>query len=116
MNTQCVKVAELRKVHDDDIDLEQWMDMPNNLYVGRNGRVFIDGNIFTYKGSKWANPFKLKDYSLEKSLELYEKHINKKLINQIGELEGKTLGCFCLQTGNCHAKVLVRLFNESKKG
>jgi len=113
MNTQCIKVAELRKAYDADIDLEKWMAMPNNLYVGRNGRVFIGGHIFTYRGSKWANPYKLSDYSLKDSLDLYEHHIiSSGLLADISELAGKTLGCFCLQTNDCHAKVLVKLYNE----
>jgi hypothetical protein len=40
--TQCLKVASLRKKYGDkNIDLEKWMAMPNNLYTGRRGRIFI---------------------------------------------------------------------------
>lgn len=114
-STQCLKVAELRKVHGNNIDLRQWMAMKNNLYVGRSGRIFINGEVFAYSGSKWGNPYRLSDYSLAESLILYRKHIiDSGLINQIGELEGKTLGCYCNQKNPCHAKILVELFEASK--
>lgn len=116
--TQCIKVDSLRKkFKDKDISLEKWMNMPGNLYVGRRGRIFINGEIFHYKDSKWGNPFTLKNYSIDKSLELYKNHIlNSKLKDELIELNGMTLGCFCDQSGKCHAKVLVELYILSKKG
>lgn len=118
--TQCVKVAALRKEYPgENIDLEKWMKKDNTLYVGRSGRIFIkdpDGTnrVFHYKGSIWGNPYKVGDeYSLEESLKLYEKHIVQTgLINKIGELKGKVLGCFCDQKSPCHAKVLVDLYKK----
>ena len=117
--TQCLKVASLRKETGDlHINLEKWMSNPKNVYVGRPGRVFIgtgeDKKVFHYPGSKFANPFKLSDgYSLEESLMLYEEHLKETgLLDQLQELRGKNLGCFCDQTRGCHAKVLVRLLNN----
>jgi Domain of unknown function (DUF4326) len=117
--TQCLKVANLRKDYkDEDITLEKWMEDPNNVYVGRFGRIFIgkgdDKKIFHYKGSKFSNPYKVGkkegEYSLEESLRLYRKHLRKSgLIKEIEELKGKTLGCFCDQKGPCHAKILANL-------
>lgn len=114
--TQCIKVAALRKKSgDDDMNLEKWMSNPNNVYVGRRGRIFIgsgnDKKIFNYPGSKFANPYKVgkEGYTLDESLELYEEYLkNSGLINEIEELRGKNLGCFCDQNGKCHAKVLVK--------
>lgn len=117
ISTQCIKVAELRKKYGNNIDLQQWMANPNNLYVGRPGRIFINGEIFHYAGSKWANPYKLTEYSIDESLELYKAHLkNKNLLAQLGELLGKTLGCFCDQNGKCHAKVLAELCNNAFAG
>ena len=115
MSTQCVKVSELRKKK--YANLEEWMKDENNLYVGRRGRIFIheddEKRIFHYKGSKWQNPFKVGEYSLEESLKLYEKHlVESGLIKDVKELKGKTLGCFCSQKGDCHAKILAKLVNE----
>ena len=82
---------------------------------------YIDGTnkIFHYKESKWANPFKVGEgeakYSLNESIDLYRNYVLKSdLKKDLGELSGKTLGCFCDQKGKCHAKVLVELFNELK--
>jgi hypothetical protein len=112
--TECVAVGELRKGYGNDIDLEKWMKIEKNLYVGRKGRIFINKEIFHYPGSKWGNPYKISEYSLEDSLRLYEEHVrnNPELIKTLKELEGKTLGCFCKQSGPCHAKILAKLFQE----
>jgi hypothetical protein len=71
--------------------------------------------FFHYSDSKWGNPYKVPEYSLEESLRLYEIHVREKLLKDIQELEGKTLGCFCDQTQPCHTKVLVKLFKEFYK-
>ena len=133
INTVCLKVGSLRKTYrDENISLKKWMEDPNNLYVGRQGRIFITysdidpntGNkrreIFHYKGSKWQNPYKVGkktgEYTLDQSLKLYREHVIKTgLVNQLRELEGKTLGCFCDQSGDCHAKTLVSMYNEFVK-
>lgn len=111
----CIKVDALRKASGDrSADLRKWMEDPNNIYVGRHGRIFIDKEIFPYKGSKWANPYKVgpKDYTLEESIRLYRKHlVDSGLINDIHELDGKQLGCFCDQSDVCHAQVLAELAN-----
>ena len=115
--TECIAVAELRKIYGKEIDLEKWMEMEKNLYTGRKGRIFINKEIFHYLGSKWANPYKVPEYKLEDSLRLYEEYVRSRpdLIESLKELEGKTLGCFCKQTEPCHAKVLVKLFKEFVK-
>jgi hypothetical protein len=120
--TQCLKVASLRKeTNDQTITLEKWLKNPNNVYVGRRGRIFIGQGdekvIFHYKGSKYANPYKVGkkegEYTLEESIKLYEKYLaDNNLIEEIKvELKGKNLGCFCDQKGQCHAKVLAKIAN-----
>lgn len=119
--TECVKVASLRKRYGEDINLEEWLSDENNLYVGRRGRIFIDGNIFHYPQSDWANPYKVSPTcTLGESLRLYEEHIkNSGMIDRLDELSGKNLGCFCetasMKTGkrDCHTKVLVKLFKRA---
>lgn len=120
----CIKVGSLRKQSGDPaIDLQKWMSDPNNLYVGRHGRIFIDGVIFPYKGSKWANPYKVgpKDYTLKDSLNMYRIHLAEEdLLKDIHELKGKNLGCFCDQEPNdgsgrpqmCHAQILADMVNR----
>ena len=66
----------------------------------------------SYK-SKWNNPYPVKKYSLEESLKMYEEHIRRsELFDQLDELEGNVLGCWCLPNTPCHGKVLVKLYEE----
>ena len=113
----CIKVANLRK--EGFSDLREWMKDPNNIYVGRHGRIFIDKVIFHYPASKWQNPFKLKDYSLKDSLSLYTLYLlNTGLIYDLQEVKGKNLGCFCDHQKDkngvptCHAQVLADLIEK----
>jgi hypothetical protein len=50
------------------------------------------------------------------SIKLFEKYLltNKELINQIKELKGKDLGCWCKNKGDeyCHGDLLLKLANS----
>lgn len=92
-------------------DFEDWSTKNNHVYIGRNISVYVKGAI----GSKWKNNFTVKKYGLDKCLELYEQHIRQSdLYNQLDELEGKVLGCWC-KPNKCHGDVLVKLLKEKNK-
>lgn len=77
-----------------------------DLYIGRENKTY------GLKCSKWANPYNLKDYSIEESLKLYEEYVRKSdLYNSLDELKDKTLGCWC-KPKKCHGDVLISLYNE----
>ena len=123
--TQSIKVKHLRKTYGSKMDLKKWLEDPNNVYVGRNGRIFIDGEIFHYPRSKWANPNAMekgnkptkKDY--DENFKKYVSHLRKSGLltkEHLDELRGKTLGCFCDTASttdascmDCHTKVLLDL-------
>lgn len=114
---ECVKVADLRKIYGSEITLQKWLLDSNNMYVGRQGRISIGKSIFTYKCSKWANPFKLEDHTLEESLALYREYITDKIKTNpmyynVNELKNKNLGCWCQMTSECHVDVLLSIVNE----
>lgn len=112
MSRVCVKVKNLRKLGYSSF--REWREEKNNLYVGRRGRIFIDKKIYHYPGSKWANPYKVKEYGLKESLSLYLYYIQNKLNNgelDLSELVGMNLGCFC-ETNQCHAQVLLDLIKN----
>jgi len=122
--TQCVKVSHLRKDYDDpDMNLEKWCAGPHNVLCCRRGRIFIHDKktktkrIYHYPQSKWHNPYKVTDeVPLKRSLRLYYKHLKKTgLVDQIHELRGKVLGCFCDQSGLCHVQILEELVRRLEK-
>ena len=71
---------------------------------------YHDGNydIYIGRGSKWGNPFIIgPDGSREDVISKFEKHLHTSgLINDVHELKGKTLGCFCKPQA-CHGDILV---------
>lgn len=70
-------------------------------------------DVYIGRGSKWGNPFVIgKDGTREQVIAQYETHIRRqtKLLAEIGELRGKTLGCWCAPKA-CHGDVLLELCN-----
>lgn len=99
-------------------NLQEWMDDPNNIYIGRGGVVFIDKQRFPKLSSNFANPFKIgKDGSREEVIEKYRNYITTKIKNdvllkeELLTLKGKNLGCWCAPEP-CHGNVLVELLND----
>ena len=100
----CVKVQYLR--NDNYRNIQKWLENNNHIYIGRKLKG-ID------KGDKWINPYTVKKYGVEQSLELYRKHVINDLWNHLHELNGMVLGCWCIPHDGllCHGDVLVELFN-----
>ena len=107
-----VKVKYIRPNYN---NLKEWMNNPNNIYIGRSGVVFINKERFPKKQSQWANPFSVKKYGREKCLELYEAWIREKLEKQgtdeLKKLKNKNLGCWC-HPDKCHGDILIKILNE----
>lgn len=98
-------------------NLEHWLNNPQNLYIGRRGRIFIGSGIhkrvFYYPESKWANPYKLREHPREDCIILYTQYLYKSgLINQIDELLNKNIGCFCDYNERCHTEILINLLRN----
>lgn len=75
-----------------------------------------DYDIYIGRPSKWGNPFKIGiDGNRLEVIRKYEEYIrnNKKLLEDLSELEGKILGCYCKPKA-CHGDVLVKLIQEKK--
>ena len=117
----CVKVAQLRQKYGQDMHLETWMSDPRNVLCTRHGRVFIHEpdpedptqktkRVFAHKQSKWHNPFKVgRDGDLQTVCAKFFNHVVTNLKDELGELEGKNLGCFCLPGNQCHTDTLIDL-------
>jgi len=67
-------------------------------------------DIYIGRGSKWGNPFRIgKDGTREEVIEKYKEYIqNSYILDDVHELKGKTLGCYCKPEA-CHGDVLVEL-------
>ena len=105
-----VKVGDLRKTGCDT--LVDWLNAStDHVYIGREAR-YVEGA----KQSKWHNPFSAKQHGLDKCLCLYEEYIrsNLTLWDDIDDLDGKTLGCWCVPKTRCHGQVLIQLLNEKQ--
>jgi len=96
-------------------NFKDWASKPNHIYIGREINFYVDG----VKGSKWANPFPVKKFGRDKCLELYKNYIltNTKLLNELDELKGKELGCWCKNdktNDRCHGDILIELLEMKK--
>lgn len=70
-------------------------------------------DVYIGRPSKWGNPFVIgKDGTREEVVAKYEAYIKTtELMNDLHELKGKTLGCWC-SPKCCHGDVLLRLANK----
>jgi hypothetical protein len=99
-------------------NLAEWMVDPNNVYIGRAGIVFINGERFPKTSSIFCNPFKIKPgVTREDVLRDYREYIEKKFTdvnfcNELAKLRGKNLGCWC-HPEPCHGDILVELLNRT---
>ncbi len=106
------KVAFIRPKYQ---NLKEWVEDERNAYIGRAGVVFVNGERFPKKASVFCNPFKIsKTESREQVIERYRKYImarlekEHELRNQLQQLKGKRLGCWC-HPEPCHGDVLLSL-------
>ncbi len=82
-----------------------WRMPENTVYVGR--------------GSKWGNPFKVGQHGdASRCVEKFAQDIgwiNSRLgfdYEDISELKGKNLACWCSLENPCHADVLLEIANS----
>lgn len=103
-----IRKSELNKRGIENFD--KWNERDNTLYIGRNMSFYPA--LKNVKKSKWHNPYSVKKYGLEECLEKYREHVvSSGLINDIEELRGKELGCWC-KPNKCHGDVLIELLNK----
>lgn len=70
-------------------------------------------DVYIGRPSKWGNPFVIGvDGTHEEVIGKYKKHLLNcpELMYSLGELKGKTLGCWCAPK-SCHGDILLELAN-----
>lgn len=88
------------------VNIKGTRDNPKyTLYIGRS----INMGGWRLSQSKWANPYPVKKYGLDESLRLYEEHLLKHLWNDLHEVAGHTLGCWC-HPNKCHGDIIVKWY------
>ena len=102
-----VRVVNIRKLG--TWNLKEWLLNKNHIYIGRNLERYVDNA--KPADNKWGNPYQLSEYTREESLQKYEAYARATLMDQIEELSGKTLTCWC-QPEACHGHILIKLFKE----
>ena len=114
----CLKAVYLRERGYKNV--YEWSKVEGHVMVTRPQRFFVTDpitqqrSVFVYDGSPWENPFKLKDYTLDESLALYDRHLDDLLhdeenLRSLKRLmcEATELGCFCLPGSKCHREVII---------
>jgi len=74
-------------------------------------------DVYIGRGSKWGNPFVIgKDGDRAEVIAKYEYYLlqNDRLLNDLHELEGKRLGCYCSPKA-CHGDVLLKELERRKQ-
>lgn len=81
---------------------------PFDIYIGRPS---FWGNPFSHKEGTKA---KYKVSTLQEALDKYEAYIRRsdRHMARLGELQGKTLGCWCFKEEECHGHILIKLVQE----
>jgi hypothetical protein len=116
----CVAVKYLRSSLPRYDNIREWQENSKNLYVGRRGRIFINGVIYHYKQSPWANPYKVHkdDSNLNEALVKYSKDLDILLTNDKMREEFMRLydydeiGCYCEPHKRCHCDVIIAKLTE----
>lgn len=113
-NVVNVKVAYIRPEYN---NLFEWCQCNNNVYIGRQGVVFVDNKRYPTESSIWANPFKInKNTTRDECIKQYEIYIRNKikkenLVSELLKLKNKILGCWC-KPEPCHGDILLKLIQE----
>ncbi len=99
-------------------NLKEWIEDDSNVYVGRQGVVFIDGKRYPEKSSLFCNKYKIgKDGTRQEVIDKYRIWLSDcvekspEFVNQLKKLKGKNLGCWC-HPESCHADVLLEFVNK----
>ena len=85
---------------------------PYDIYIGRGSKW---GNPYTHiKGkTKASHVVNTREESIQSFKEWITKGEGKHLLNDLHELKGKTLGCFC-KPQSCHGDILKELADRQE--
>ena len=73
--------------------------------------------LYIGRGSKWGNPFRLRDFETRRRcVDSFKNYLlqDANLFNALHELDGKVLVCHCAPD-LCHGNILIEMFCEHVK-
>ena len=88
--------------------------MPKVLHAKSAGRNTNETQVYIGRPSKWGNPFKIGIHGTrEEVVHLFEEWLlmESDIIEDIEELKGKNLVCFCAPK-LCHGDILLKYAND----
>jgi hypothetical protein len=94
-------------------DQEDLMAKPTVVHCKR-----AEYDVYIGRPSRWGNPFQIgRDGTRDEVIARYERWVleQPELLAALGELEGKTLGCWCAPK-RCHGDVLALLAARQAAG
>jgi hypothetical protein len=102
-----------------DIEKMNHAEVPRRIQRKRTrGWKMPQNTVYVGRPTKWGNPFSVGDYGREQAVEMFRGYIghpNSPLEfepDDIYELRGKNLACWCREGEVCHADVLLELANS----
>ena len=86
-------------------NVANWLEDEANVYIGRKSNGL--------EASPWQNPYSTRKFDICTALKNYKQHVMQTpaLIENIGILRDKNLGCFCADGNFCHGKVLLNILD-----
>lgn len=82
-----------------------------------------DYDVYIGRGSIWGNPYRTGvDGTRNEVIDLYGVYLRECLDDgrisheELLELEGKTLGCFCKPKKRCHGEEIIKAISEVRSG
>ena len=106
----CIKSSALP----DGTTFSDWVKGDENLYIATQKKKYIKD---AKENSKWCHgnlSWKLykKEITVDEFLQKFEQHVRDNLWNDLDELTGATMGCWCEDESMCHGGILKRLYKE----
>lgn len=75
-----------------------------------------ENTVYVGRGSRWGNPYLVKDFGREDAVLFFKKNISSMKEDELKDflepLRGKNLACWCKPDEICHADVLLDFFNR----
>ena len=107
----------LKKENISPLFFSEWVETSGNTYISTRLEKYYNGNNKKSITAKWGlNQLEYRRFMCEitrdEYLAEYEDYIRNHRWEELDQLDGHVLGCWCLNYKDCHGQVLIKLFKE----